>query len=78
MKAVGPEQYGQYKRKIWERSQKIKERVRDIAAAAYKKARILHADSDFGLISSVVDLEEEKILIAHASHKIRTRLSRRG
>lgn len=38
-----------------------------IAAAAYKRARILHADSDFGLISSVVDLEEEKILTAHAS-----------
>jgi predicted nucleic acid-binding protein len=33
-----------------------------IAAAAYKKARILHADSDFETISSVIDFEEEKIL----------------
>jgi len=32
-----------------------------IAAAAYKKARLLHADSDFGVISSVVDLDEERI-----------------
>lgn len=31
------------------------------AAAAYKKACILHVDSDFEIISSVVDLEEEKI-----------------
>jgi predicted nucleic acid-binding protein len=34
-----------------------------IAAAAYKKARLLHVDSDFEMISSVVDLEEEKIEI---------------
>ena len=32
-----------------------------IAAAAYKKARLLHADRDFGVISSVVDLDEERI-----------------
>jgi predicted nucleic acid-binding protein len=32
-----------------------------IAAAAYKKARVLHADSDFGVISSMVDLDEERI-----------------
>ena len=32
-----------------------------IAAAAYKKARLIHADSDFELISSVVGLDEEKI-----------------
>ena len=32
-----------------------------IAAAAYKKARLLHADSDFEMISSVVDLDEERI-----------------
>jgi predicted nucleic acid-binding protein len=32
-----------------------------IASAAYKKARILHSDSDFETISSVIDLEEEKI-----------------
>jgi predicted nucleic acid-binding protein len=34
-----------------------------IAAAAYKKACLLHADSDFEMISSVIDLEEEKIEI---------------
>jgi predicted nucleic acid-binding protein len=32
-----------------------------IASTAYKKARILHSDSDFETISSVIDLEEEKI-----------------
>lgn len=32
-----------------------------IASAAYKKARLIHVDSDFELISSEVDLEEEKI-----------------
>ena len=32
-----------------------------IAAAACKKARLLHADSDFGVISSIVDLDEERI-----------------
>ena len=32
-----------------------------IAAAAYGKARLLHVDSDFELISSEVDLEEERI-----------------
>lgn len=32
-----------------------------IASAAYKKARLLHSDSDFETISSVIDLEEEKI-----------------
>lgn len=32
-----------------------------IAAAAYKKARLLHADSDFEMVSSVVDLDEERI-----------------
>ena len=32
-----------------------------IASAAYKKARLIHVDGDFGLISSEVDLEEEKI-----------------
>jgi len=35
-----------------------------IAAAAYKKARILHVDSDFGVISSVVDLDEERISLS--------------
>jgi len=32
-----------------------------IAAAAYGKAKLLHIDSDFELISSEVDLDEEKI-----------------
>ena len=32
-----------------------------IASAAYKKARLLHMDSDFELVSTEVDLEEEKI-----------------
>ena len=32
-----------------------------IAAAAYKKARLLHADSDFKIISSMVDLDEERV-----------------
>jgi hypothetical protein len=32
-----------------------------IAAAAYKKAQLLHADTDFETISSFVDLEEERI-----------------
>jgi hypothetical protein len=32
-----------------------------IAAAAYKTARLLHSGSDFETISSVIDLEEEKI-----------------
>ena len=32
-----------------------------IAAVAYKKARLLHADRDFGIISSVVELDEERI-----------------
>ncbi len=32
-----------------------------IAAAAYKKATLLHADKDFGIISSVVELDEERI-----------------
>jgi predicted nucleic acid-binding protein len=32
-----------------------------IAAAAYQKARLLHIDNDFKVISSVVDLKEEKI-----------------
>jgi predicted nucleic acid-binding protein len=32
-----------------------------IAAAAYGKARVLHVDTDFKLISSEVDLEEEGI-----------------
>lgn len=35
-----------------------------IASAAYKKACLLHVDSDFEIISSVVDLEEEKIKVA--------------
>jgi predicted nucleic acid-binding protein len=38
-----------------------------IGGAAYKKATILHADSDFELISSVVDLQEERILTARPS-----------
>jgi predicted nucleic acid-binding protein len=33
-----------------------------IAAAAYKIARILHADSDFERIASEIDCEEERIL----------------
>jgi len=32
-----------------------------IAAAAYKKARLLHTDHDFEIISSFVDLDEERI-----------------
>lgn len=32
-----------------------------IAAATYKKARLLHVDSDFEMISSVINLEEEKM-----------------
>ncbi|HUL21692.1 MAG TPA: PIN domain nuclease [Thermodesulfobacteriota bacterium] len=32
-----------------------------IAAATYEKARLLHADSDFEIISSIVDLEEERV-----------------
>ena len=32
-----------------------------IAAAAYKKACLLHVDRDFGIISSVVELDEERI-----------------
>jgi len=32
-----------------------------IAAAAYKKGKLLHLDHDFEVISSVVDLEEERI-----------------
>ncbi len=34
-----------------------------IAAAAYKKGTLLHLDSDFEIISSIVDLKEEKIKI---------------
>jgi len=32
-----------------------------IAAAAHKKAQLLHADSDYEIISSIVDLDEERI-----------------
>jgi hypothetical protein len=32
-----------------------------ISAAAYKKARLLHIDSDFEMIATVVGLEEERI-----------------
>ncbi len=32
-----------------------------IASAAYKKARVIHVDSDFELVSTEIDLEEEKI-----------------
>ena len=32
-----------------------------IASAAYQKARLLHSDSDFTTISSLVDLDQEKI-----------------
>ncbi len=32
-----------------------------IASAAYKKACLLHLDNDFEMLSSIVDLEEEKI-----------------
>ena len=32
-----------------------------IAAAAYKRGKVLHLDHDFQVISSVVDLEEERI-----------------
>ena len=32
-----------------------------IAATAYKKACLLHADRDFGTISSVVELDEERV-----------------
>jgi predicted nucleic acid-binding protein len=32
-----------------------------IAAAAYKKACLLHANRDFGIIASVVELDEERI-----------------
>lgn len=32
-----------------------------IAAAAYKKARLLHIDDDFKLITSMIDLDQEKM-----------------
>jgi len=32
-----------------------------IAAAAYKKARLLHIDDNFKRITSIIDLEQEKI-----------------
>jgi len=32
-----------------------------IAATAYKIARLLHSDNDFERLSSIIDLEEEKI-----------------
>jgi hypothetical protein len=32
-----------------------------IASAAYKKARLANVDSDFELVSTEVDLEEERI-----------------
>lgn len=32
-----------------------------IAAAAYKKACLLHTDSDFEIIASIVELDEERI-----------------
>jgi predicted nucleic acid-binding protein len=32
-----------------------------IASAAYKKARLLHLDSDFGMIGDLAGLEEERI-----------------
>jgi len=32
-----------------------------IAASAYKKARLLHIDDDFEIISAIVDLDEERI-----------------
>jgi predicted nucleic acid-binding protein len=32
-----------------------------ISSAAYKKARLIHMDSDFELVSTEVDLEEERI-----------------
>ena len=32
-----------------------------IASAAYKKAQLLHSDSDFEVIVSIADLEEERI-----------------
>ncbi len=32
-----------------------------ISSAAYKKARILHLDSDFQMIASVVGIEEERL-----------------
>ena len=32
-----------------------------IASAAYKKARLIHLDRDFELISSVIDLDEELV-----------------
>ena len=32
-----------------------------IASSAYKKARLIHIDSDFEVLSSVADLEEERI-----------------
>ena len=31
------------------------------AAAAYEKTRLLHADGDFKIISSMVDLDEERV-----------------
>lgn len=37
-----------------------------IAALAHKKTILLHADSDFEVISSIVDLEEENILPAQS------------
>ncbi|MBS3907675.1 MAG: PIN domain nuclease [Syntrophaceae bacterium] len=34
-----------------------------IAAAAYKNGKLLHLDNDFEIISSVVELEEERIVL---------------
>ena len=33
-----------------------------IAAAAFKKARVLHVDSDFELIASEIGIEEERVM----------------
>ena len=40
-----------------------------IASAAYKKARLIHLDRDFELISSVIDLDEELIQAFPAKKK---------
>ena len=41
-----------------------------IASAAYKKARLIHLDRDFELISSVVDLDEERIQVFPAKKSL--------
>jgi len=41
-----------------------------IASAAYKKAQLIHLDRDFELISSVIDLDEERIEVFPAKKNL--------